>query len=345
VLDFGVTDPLEPDWVNGDDLPVPGATASAETLRYASPEQVRNPSAVDARADVWALGAILYELIAGAPLFQSESPLTLLAMIAADTPTPLGLLRNDVPPELEQLVLGCLEKEPEARPRSVVEVVMGLAPFASIEAQQAAARVARIVMRTTRPPPLPSHLPPSMQSRAGALVRSRPPASLRTEGAPLPPQSRDPRGFGMLFAGAGIGLGASLIAVLVARPPAPPIAAAPVAASVAAAPAATVAPTATALVLPPALAVQAPSAASAVGAPSSAAATLPATAPLEPRPTPRPVARVAERRSTPKAAGTQPSEPDEAAPARARAASKPQSDGAVERKIAVSADALFGGLD
>ncbi len=322
VLDFGVTDPLEPDWVNGDDLPVPGATAAAETLRYASPEQIRNPSAVDARADVWALGAILYELIAGAPLFQSESSLTLLAMIAADAPTPLGLLRNDVPPELEQLVLGCLEKEPEARPRSVVEVVLALAPFASSEAQQAAARVARIVMRTTRPPPLPSHLPPPMHSRAGALVRTQPPAPFRSQEPPLSLQSRDPRGFGMLFAGAGIGLGASLIAVLVARPPQPVAAAAPVAAPVAAA----TLPAATAVQAVASLSAAPPVAATIAATPVGAAAPA-ATATAAPpapavQPVARPVARAAKPRSAPRAE-------------RAEAGDN----------VTASADALFGGLD
>jgi serine/threonine protein kinase len=372
VLDFGVADPLEPDWANGDDLPVPGATASIETLRYASPEQIRNPAAVDARADVWAMGAILYELVAGAPLFQSESSLTLLAMIAADAPTPLGLLRTDIPPEFEQLVLGCLEKDPEQRPRSVVEVVLGLAPFASVEAQQAAARVARIVMRTTRPPQLPSHAPSMGDRHTSTLVRSRPPAALTTTHEPLPPRA-DPHGFGMLLAGAGIGLGASLIAVLLTRPPQPVAVEAPKAAAVApvavapvAAPgtptAQPAAPTTIAVVptlaAPPAVAAPAPAEAQPLApgavaslptaAPGRPLAQLPAAATAAPKTQPAPrVAAAAPRAAAPRpAAKAERSQPaEEKSTSNALAVAAPKAEAPADRKVAVSADALFGGLD
>jgi eukaryotic-like serine/threonine-protein kinase len=350
VLDFGVTDPLEPDWVNGDDLPVPGATATAETLRYASPEQVRNPSAVDARADVWAMGAIFYELVAGAPLFQAESSLALLAMIAADAPTPLGLLRNDVPPELEQLVLACLEKEPEARPRSVVEVVLGLAPFASVEAQQAAARVARIVMRTTRPPPLPSHLAPSMHDRRNALVRTRPPAPIPSH---EPAQTRDPRGFGMLFAGAAIGLGASLIAVVVARPPQPVASTAPPLVAPVATAAMPVITTAPPLapqlaVAPVGVSTAAPLAANTAATPFAAppAAAVPAPpAALQPLPTPQPPSITAARPVAQQSARPRPAPKTERTKPAEEKPAKESAEAPTERKVTASADALFGGLD
>lgn len=269
VLDFGVSDPLEPDWVNGDEFATPGAGASADSLRYAAPEQIRNPSGVDARADVWALGAILYELLAGAPLFQAEGPLTLLAMIAADVPTPLGLLREDVPHDLEQLVLSCLEKDANARPRSVVEVVLALTAHASAESQPAATRVARIVMRTTRPPAMPSQPPfatsmsPNTQNRA--LVRTPPPPkNLETSAVRW-----DARNYGMLFAGAAIGLAAASIAPRLVAPA--PAATAPVA------PLPVVAAPATA-----ALPTQAASVVTAPAATPTSAAVTPAVTPLGP---------------------------------------------------------------
>jgi len=360
VLDFGVSDPLEPDWASADEL-APGAGASVEALRFASPEQIRNPGAVDARSDVWALGAILYELIAGAPLFQADSPLTLLAMIAADTPTPLGLLRTDVPPDLEQLVLSCLEKDPEARPRSVVDMVLALSPYASTEAQAAAARVARIVMRTTRPPPLPNQplgttMPPGRATSPGrttapparnsrALVRSSPPPRpLET----TPPRA-DSRGFGMLFAGAAIGLGAAILAPRLAPPPPSAESRAP-SATQPAAPTAQPAPLAAASVAQPAAPTVTTVAATqpTVAAPVAVAARpLPATPVAAPRPAaaPEPVAAAhpaarstAERAPSPAPARTA---DDARAPARTAAASPPAKKPAGKP----SADDLFGGLD
>ena len=339
VLDFGVSDPLEPDWVNGGDVAAPGAGVSPDVLRYASPEQIRSPGAVDARTDVWALGAILYELIAGVSLFQSDGALTLLSMIAADTPTPLGLLRTDVPPELEQLVLSCLEKDPNARPRSVVEVVLALAPHASADAQPAAARVARIVMRTTRPPPMPMHGPSSRSAPAPssnrALVRSSPPP--RAVEAALP--RSDMRNFGMLFAGAVIGLAAAILAPRLA--PVPPVAA-PVAPAVAPLAAATAPPAVlTVLAAPvappvaaPAVAVQAPTPPAPVAVQALAAPT-PASVAQSPRPRAAPASPAApsrpatEKADSPRRVGRDGSEPTNAK---------------AEAKTA-SADDLFGGMD
>src|SRR5262249_54354658 len=77
VLDFGVADPLEPDWMSQEDTLITSATMTA-SIPYASPEQIRNASLVDARSDVWALGAILYELLAGTPVFHADNPISLL---------------------------------------------------------------------------------------------------------------------------------------------------------------------------------------------------------------------------------------------------------------------------
>ena len=120
VLDFGVSDSLELSPADGSVFGAGGASTGA--LGFASPEQIRNPGAVDARADIWALGAILYELLTGVRVFEAETPLMLLAMIAADQPAPINWLRPEMPPELEAMVFACLEKDPDRRPRSVVEL-------------------------------------------------------------------------------------------------------------------------------------------------------------------------------------------------------------------------------
>ena len=346
VLDFGVSDPLEPDWTAGDGLGVPGAGMSVETLRFASPEQIRNPSAVDGRTDVWALGAILYELIAGAPLFEADSSLTLLSMIVADTPTPLALLREDVPSDLEHLVLSCLEKDPDARPRSVVDVVLALSPYASPEAQGAATRVARIVMRTTRPPAMPSQAPAQSPrpSTSRALMRSAPPPRSFEQPKVERP---DTRGFGMLFAGAAIGIAAAILAprlatpVVVTAPPA--VTEARPAATTAAAP--QLAPSAgvplraapTALAPTPVVVTAAPAAAPVVVPVLTPVVPAPATPVVSPQPAPRVTADQTIAPRPLKAQGSGPTRTAAAQPGKAQPErSTPKT---------ASADELFGGLD
>lgn len=266
VLDFGVSDPLEHDPARGEFTNVASLMSTDGPLAYASPEQIRNPSAVDARADVWALGAILYELLTGVRVFVAETQLTLFAMIAADQPAPINWLRPDVPEALEATVLACLEKGPDGRPHSVVELASALSPFGSGTAPNVASRVARVAMRNTRPPPLPSAAPPALRPHftTRAIVRSTPIA------LPEPPKSTPLPGWAMLAGGALMGTCAALAFALVLRQLAPtPLspAAVPVAAPVTpqALPTATVAATST---VPTALPVVAP----ALAAPLRAAA-------------------------------------------------------------------------
>ncbi|MCP4202541.1 MAG: protein kinase [bacterium] len=84
------------------------------TLRYMAPEQLRAES-VDERADVYALGATLYELVVGQPPFSDSDGFRLIADIQHTKPSPPRLLNSDVPVELEAIVLKCLEKTRERR--------------------------------------------------------------------------------------------------------------------------------------------------------------------------------------------------------------------------------------
>jgi eukaryotic-like serine/threonine-protein kinase len=339
VLDFGVSDALEPEWATGEDYTRSGAVMMTESLPYAAPEQIRNPAGVDARADVWALGAIVYELLAGEQVFQAETAVQLLAVIAADTPTPLNMLRGDVPRELESVVLACLEKDAETRPRSVVDLVLALSPFGSPEAQSAAARVTRIVARTTRPPPLPSGLPlPSQHhrvSRPSALVHSRPASRIFETPVAV---SGDSRGIGLLIAGGAIGVVAAVVTALLTRPVAPaaaapepphqaPLAPAPIAPAQVAP--AQVAPAQVGTTAPAVLAAAAPQPAPQAVAPAPAAAPVAAS--------PRPVA-ASPRVAAPRAASESP---------RPAARSERPAPAAAEQKPTVTADAkdLFSGLE
>jgi eukaryotic-like serine/threonine-protein kinase len=119
----------------------------ASAVPYMSPQQIRHPDELDLRADIWALGAVLHELLAGEPPFTGDTNAALLASIVADTPTPITAIRNDVPRELETVLLRCLNKEPADRYPSMAELARALVPFASAESLGIVDRIARVVAR------------------------------------------------------------------------------------------------------------------------------------------------------------------------------------------------------
>jgi serine/threonine protein kinase len=96
---------------------------------YMAPEQLRSARDVDGRVDIWALGATLYELLTAQVPFEAESLLELALQVAQGDPRPLRPLRPDVPPELEGVVMRCLEKDRDKRYVSTQALASALAPF------------------------------------------------------------------------------------------------------------------------------------------------------------------------------------------------------------------------
>ncbi len=125
VLDFGISKSLHQP--AGAPITLTGEKVALGSPHYMSPEQVRDARAVDTRTDVWSLGVILYELIAGHPVFQANSYPGLYAAIVSDSPPSLAQLRPEVSPELAAWVARCLERDPSRRLQTAAELANGLA--------------------------------------------------------------------------------------------------------------------------------------------------------------------------------------------------------------------------
>lgn len=110
-----------------DDVTLSMTGALLGTPRYMSPEQASaTRQNVDHRSDIYSLGATLYELLSGRPVFDGDTPYRVIQQILSTEPTPLRAIRPRVPRDLETVVMKCLAKEPERRYDSARELAEDL---------------------------------------------------------------------------------------------------------------------------------------------------------------------------------------------------------------------------
>ncbi|MEO9140844.1 MAG: serine/threonine-protein kinase [Polyangiaceae bacterium] len=195
VLDFGISK-------FSADSPVIGKEGASLTATrammgsplYMSPEQVRSAKNVDRRSDIWSLGVILYELMSGRLPFESDNAGAICAMIVADEPVPLKWMKQEVPTELEAIVMRCLAKEPAARYQDVAELAGALRPFATKVGHRAAAQAVRTMENASGILPTlhAARIKLDLGERAAAAPMSKSPTVAATPNARRSPSSRPP---------------------------------------------------------------------------------------------------------------------------------------------------------
>jgi predicted Ser/Thr protein kinase len=123
ILDFGIAKLIGPQSEAVDKYTIPGMMIG--TTGYMSPEQTRGLE-LDARTDIFSLGVVLYEMIAGQAPFQGHTKSDLIAEILKTEPLPLGHYSRDLPRELENIVNKALRKDREERYQTVKDLLVDL---------------------------------------------------------------------------------------------------------------------------------------------------------------------------------------------------------------------------
>jgi serine/threonine-protein kinase len=144
VADFGVARALGTG--TGETPALTGTGLAIGTPAYMSPEQATGEQALDARSDLYSLGCVLYEMLAGEPPFGGPTAQAILARMLTEQPRPLGSVRQGLPPVLERIVSGAMARSPADRYATVAEF--------SRELEAAAAQITTPGSGTlTLPPP------------------------------------------------------------------------------------------------------------------------------------------------------------------------------------------------
>ncbi|HEY0778008.1 MAG TPA: serine/threonine-protein kinase, partial [Gemmatirosa sp.] len=175
VTDFGIARAV----IEGSDSRLTATGMAIGTPAYMSPEQAAGDREIDGRSDLYALGVVGYQMLAGELPFQASSTPALLVKHLSERPVPVGQRRPDVPRDLADVVMRLLEKEPDHR-------------FATAGELEAALRgrgpVAPPSYATTQPPRAAAPLPRAATTAPVAPGPAQPADDWRA-GAPLPPVS------------------------------------------------------------------------------------------------------------------------------------------------------------
>jgi len=129
VLDFGISKEMDSPLRSGPRISRTSLTSGGEPVGspyYMAPEQMRASPDIDARADIWSLGAILFELLTGRCPFEGESITEVCSKVLGEAPPSLSAFASGEATELDSVIVRCLQKDPDLRYATVGELAKAL---------------------------------------------------------------------------------------------------------------------------------------------------------------------------------------------------------------------------
>ncbi len=179
LIDFGISKLLVSVAVSG---VLTGMRQLLGSPQHMSPEQITSPRAVDRRTDIWSMGTILYELLAGEPAFDGDSVGELLSRIVSETPPKLDDIRPDIDPDLADIVARAMSHVRAERFETAYGMLRALSSHGTTQVCHS------LRLSSFPPPPRVPRLPHSLRlpsfPPAGRLPQSR--QSLRPSSCPPP---------------------------------------------------------------------------------------------------------------------------------------------------------------
>ncbi len=165
LTDFGLAKSLK-------DIRLTQTGALVGSLYYTSPEQVRGEANVDARSDIYSVGAVLYEMAAGVKVFSSDNPFTVMLAHVEQTPRRPSEVDPALPPAVDEILMKALEKAPEDRFQSAELFRSALEKLRGAGRAQANPVIVETRPETNTPPPVRLAVirPPTYSARLLATV-------------------------------------------------------------------------------------------------------------------------------------------------------------------------------
>ena len=177
LLDFGVSKMRAPD--GGESNPLTRTGVMMGTPHYMSPEQASGTRSLDHRVDLYAVGVILYECLAGVVPFDGPNYHALLQSILLARPRPLDTLVQGLPPGLAHIVHKSMSKDTSERYPNAREMLRSLVPFGAVEEQRAGG--------SAPPPVAPVLAPPAHEPSSPPTPRTQPASSFQIHDTPTLP--------------------------------------------------------------------------------------------------------------------------------------------------------------